>query len=499
MDTTSNAPADFITSVEILNTAGISRATLNNYIKYGLIPKPTVTRPRSGTIKAKNIGFFPVTVLERIEQIKRLKGEGNSMENIVRMFSEQNQMRTEEQSRVSCQGNLNVSVNDIRAPAYLVSNQFEIEWINEGAEEKVFHLKVRELKVAHERNVFRLLLSKGVPRGEEQQAGLLMNFMELFKENHEKHVLRNMYPGLTDQERQYLEEMYDRVEYSEPEAIQESLITAKTNDGRIVASKLYHVRFREGMLFIHGQANELLQEMEQIVSRRGTIISELLKQRMPSLVSFAVLVADLQDSTRICAELPPEEYFELIRDIWKCMDGIFVKYYGTYGKHVGDGMVYYFLRNKDSNYILNSIYCAIDLREKIKQLSMEWKLRKGWQNDLYLNIGINEGEEYFGTVFSSSNLEFTALGDSVNYAGRLSDLAQYGRIWTTKNLLNHLSIEERKRIHFGIRRAEQGRELFNENLFSRVMDLVRNVEGGSHKYMDIATLAVTEISSVSPM
>jgi class 3 adenylate cyclase len=75
---------------------------------------------------------------------------------------------------------------------------------------------------------------------------------------------------------------------------------------------------------------------------------------------------------------------------------------------------------------MNSIYCAIDIREKMKKLNMDWKVRKGWLNDLYLNIGINEGQEYFGNIPSSPNIEFTALGDSVNYAGRLSDLARFG-------------------------------------------------------------------------
>jgi len=40
--------------------------------------------------------------------------------------------------------------------------------------------------------------------------------------------------------------------------------------------------------------------------------------------------------------LPPEEYFELINDVWGAMEPKIRKYYATYGNHVGDGMVYYF-------------------------------------------------------------------------------------------------------------------------------------------------------------
>jgi len=261
----------------------------------------------------------------------------------------------------------------------------------------------------------------------------------------------------------------------------------------------YHIVFREGILCLFSQMDQVFHGIVQLLSSRGRIINELLKQRMPSLVSFSVLVADLQDSSRICAELPPEEYFELIQDIWKSMEGSFNKYYGTYGKHVGDGMVYYFLKDRDDNYIINSIYCALELREKMKILNMEWAVRKGWLNTLYLNIGINEGQEYFGNIPSSPNIEFTALGDSVNFAGRLSDLARYGCIWTTKNVINKLDIEKRKKIKFGVKKRDNEREIFMDNMFSRVMDIINPREPIYSKFMDIATLAVTEVVEAYPV
>jgi class 3 adenylate cyclase/predicted HTH domain antitoxin len=218
-----------------------------------------------------------------------------------------------------------------------------------------------------------------------------------------------------------------------------------------------------------------------------------IREKITSLVSFSVLVADLQDSVRICAELPPAEYFSLLHQIWKCMEGSVKKYYGTHGKHTGEGMIYYFLKNRDSNYLMNAILCALELRESMKKLSNEWKISKGWFNDLFMNIGINEGEEYFGTIPASPTIGLTAFGDSVNYAGCLSDIARYGSIWTTKNLMSRLSEEERKKIRYGIRRKQEDREVLIENVFSRVMDLVPPDSPKSSKFMDIATLPVTEV------
>ena len=220
---------------------------------------------------------------------------------------------------------------------------------------------------------------------------------------------------------------------------------------------------------------------------------DIVKQRMPILVSFSVLVAKLQDSVRICAELPPEEYFALIRQIWECMEDSFKRYYGTFAKHTRDGMVFYFLKDRDSNYLVNTIFCALDVRKNMKKLNNEWKMNKGWFNELCLNIGINEGEEYFGTIPASMTTEFTPIGDFDHYVEHLSDLSHFGSIWTTKNLMNRLTEEERKKIRYGIRRRQQERNILIENVFSRIMDLVPPDNSKAFKFLDIATLPVTEI------
>ncbi len=64
--------------------------------------------------------------------------------------------------------------------------------------------------------------------------------------------------------------------------------------------------------------------------------------------------------------------------------------------------------------------------------------------------------------------------------------------------MNKLTEEERKRIRFGIPRIDQGRELIIENLYSRVMDMLSPDDPKYRKYLDIATLPVTQILSVSP-
>jgi DNA-binding transcriptional MerR regulator len=76
-----------LSSKEILERTGISRATLNNYIAAGLIPRPDVLPPDPQDGGAPRIGYFPDDTIERIETIQRLKREGWSLGRILESFA----------------------------------------------------------------------------------------------------------------------------------------------------------------------------------------------------------------------------------------------------------------------------------------------------------------------------------------------------------------------------------------------------------------------------
>jgi hypothetical protein len=78
---------ELMTSKEIIQKAGISRATLNNYIKYGILPKPLVRAPVERDEAAVKIGYFPSWALEKIRTVQAMKREGKAMDEIARIFS----------------------------------------------------------------------------------------------------------------------------------------------------------------------------------------------------------------------------------------------------------------------------------------------------------------------------------------------------------------------------------------------------------------------------
>lgn len=76
-----------LTSKEIIERTGISRATLNNYIAAGLVARPDVLPPGPEHGDAPRIGYFPDDTLARIETIQRLKREGWTMSRIAEHLS----------------------------------------------------------------------------------------------------------------------------------------------------------------------------------------------------------------------------------------------------------------------------------------------------------------------------------------------------------------------------------------------------------------------------
>jgi adenylate cyclase len=497
----------WIDSSELLDKCEITKHTLDYYIKLGIVPKPIVRNSEDGLT-----GYFPPEVVETIDKVKQLKDEGETMEEIVKrvknppedgnnndieskriFFDERAEKLIKDKIGTDSRG-LHLTLVDMNTPAYLMNYQFEIEWINEQAESVVFGKNIKTIRDVEYRNVFRLFLNWEFTNFIKNWEEFLHYHMIFFKARQPKEQIEHLYSNISQKEVDYLQKVYDKTDSVALEKIYQQFITLIEKDKPQERYIVYTTFFREGMFFLYLPADSVPTGITEYLSNRELLVRELLQQRLPSLVSFSVLVADLQGSVRICAELPPEEYFELINAMWKLLEESFKKFNGIFGKKIGDGVVYYFLKKQDPNYIMNSIDCALEIRERMSRFSIDWKLRKKWYNDLYLNMGINEGQEYFSTTTpSSTNIEFTALGDTINYASRLSNLARYGSIITTKNLMNKLDEENKKDLRFGVVKRVNERDVFVEKVFSQVIDLVKDDDARRERFADIAALPVTEI------
>ena len=96
-------------------------------------------------------------------------------------------------------------------------------------------------------------------------------------------------------------------------------------------------------------------------------------------------------------------------------------------------------------------------------------------------------------------MEFTVLGDTINYASRISDFARNGSVWATKNMLNQIPQSERNRINFGIaRKTRDDESVFVTDTYASVGSILDPTQMNSAKFKAIETIPVTEIRAVAP-
>lgn len=392
---------------------------------------------------------------------------------------------------------LTLVIDQLPHAAYMVNHKFEVTWFNEQARLEIPGLLSEMPPRTEDRSIFRLLLENGGADINSNSGAMLRLNIALAKERMNLSSIVQPMRGISTARVQILEQMYEESEPVRSSVVVELPVRLEV-DGLTQDYAAYSTYFREGILIVIAPREEDSDELRQLLSRRDMVIRTLLAKRLPVLTELVVLVADLQESVKICSELPPDEYFELINKIWATAGDIFRRYYGTYGKHVGDGMVYYFFPQPDSNYIYNAAVCAMDLKIAMARLSKEWQLRKNWLNELYLNTALNEGQEWLGTFQTSTSIEFVVLGDTINHTSRLSDMARYGQVWATKNFMSKLPPEYRNKVQFGIERVgANGQRVMVPSSYSRVSNLV-DIESGRYvKLQDIAGLAVAEIRGVT--
>ena len=78
---------------------------------------------------------------------------------------------------------------------------------------------------------------------------------------------------------------------------------------------LYICFYREGIFFTYSPVILDDDYLLEFLSTRNQVINELLKQRKPYPTYVIAMMADVQNSIKICSEQPAEEYFELINNI----------------------------------------------------------------------------------------------------------------------------------------------------------------------------------------
>lgn len=140
-----------------------------------------------------------------------------------------------------------------------------------------------------------------------------------------------------------------------------------------------------------------------------------------------ILFADIRSFTTISEDMEPETLINMLNEYFDAMVNIIFKHYGVLDKFVGDELMATFgLLDSVENGPINSLKAAIEMQNSMKSLMDGFK-KKGYPV-FEIGIGINCGDVVMGNLGSKNRMDYTVIGDTVNVAARLEQMAGGGDI-----------------------------------------------------------------------
>ena len=138
-----------------------------------------------------------------------------------------------------------------------------------------------------------------------------------------------------------------------------------------------------------------------------------------------VMFADLGGFTRISEKMHPGKLLSILNQYHQLVVEIVQQHQGTVNKFMGDGvMVLYNTPLPEPEHALQAVATALDIRKRLADFHQTLEP----EHRLAINFGIHTGQAVVGNVGTARIMDFTAVGDTVNLAARLCELAQGNQI-----------------------------------------------------------------------
>ena len=179
---------------------------------------------------------------------------------------------------------------------------------------------------------------------------------------------------------------------------------------------------------------------------------------------IAILFADIRGFTSFSEGVAPEELVVILNQYLSLAAQCVLRYDGTLDKFMGDAVMALFnapLYQQD--FALKAVKGAVAVRDAVDRLHRD---RGALFPRLHYGIGINVGEAVIGNVGTASQMNYTAIGDAVNLAKRLQEVASPRQILLSQStyarVAEHVDIRPLEPIQVkGRRSLEQIYELLN--------------------------------------
>ncbi|MBW2006334.1 MAG: adenylate/guanylate cyclase domain-containing protein [Deltaproteobacteria bacterium] len=161
--------------------------------------------------------------------------------------------------------------------------------------------------------------------------------------------------------------------------------------------------------------------VEKLISSKNGVFIENERREV------TILFADIRSFTTITERMEAEEVVSMLNQFFGTMVDIIFRNNGILDKFVGDELMAVFgLIPSENSASHGAIKAAIEMQDAAEELM---KVRAKQDKETFeIGIGINTGSAIVGNLGSENRMDYTAIGDSVNVAARLEQIAKGGEI-----------------------------------------------------------------------
>jgi PAS domain S-box-containing protein len=307
--------------------------------------------------------------------------------------------------------NIVVLLNSIYDGVYIVNRDREILFWNKGAELITGHIRTE---------VERHKCSDNILNHIDENGNLLCNgncpLTVSMKED--KNVEKKIYPLHKNQNR------FPVITRIGP---------IKDNDGNIVgAIEVFRDVTREDEFrILQEKFNELIKKYVSISTYKEVESQAKNGKHLPAeLCELTIIYVDVVGFSSFSLRNELSEIAGMLNDIFGLCEGITKKYHGDIDKFIGDAIMATFIDANDAVHAAEIILKELSLLNVERDLSGKEKIN--------LHIGINSGIVIRAEIGTSERKDLTVLGDTVNIASHIQQLAHPGSIFISESTFSRL-------------------------------------------------------------
>ncbi len=155
-----------------------------------------------------------------------------------------------------------------------------------------------------------------------------------------------------------------------------------------------------------------------------------------------VLFTDLRGFTRLTATYPAHSVIEVLNELFTMLVDIIYRHEGTVFDLAGDEiMVGFGAPFEQEDAAERALRAAGEIQQVFTALRQRWMDEQGIE--VGLGVGIDRGTVVMGSIGAPSQMSFGMVGDAVNTAHGLVELAEHGEILVTAAVVESLDGEMR--------------------------------------------------------